>query len=368
MIRWILAFIIVAISLAASHFLIDEKGYVLISVGNTTVEGTIISFLVWAGICFTVLYLAFITLRILFRMYGKTTGFWRGKKALKAQQVWQQGLWASINDDAAAVQSTFNKGQAPEEWQDAQQALLAKAALQQGDKAQALAHLQNISDAAQSKVPKLWLDANQNEQALALLDAPMAEKKPTQAAVSSYLAGLLQAGKHAELATAINQHYKRLDWSQAQWQAFMSRWFTANAEQAIGQFEQLPKALKVQSEALYMQSQASAGQWQNLLPTLQKWLKKGQYQAFADVVVHAKNPDVKLRSSLQDALKKHPEQPQLLFAMGCLANAAGEYELAAKVFDNCQLTELDRTHLKPVLNSYEQTLQFQKAYLLLAAK
>ena len=51
MIRWILAFIIVAISLAASHFLIDEKGYVLISVGNTTVEGTIISFLVWAGIC-----------------------------------------------------------------------------------------------------------------------------------------------------------------------------------------------------------------------------------------------------------------------------------------------------------------------------
>ena len=191
MIRWILAFITVAISLAASHALIDEKGYVLIALGNTTIEGTIISFLVWASICFTVLYLMFITLRALLRMYGKTKGFWRGKKALQAQQVWLQGLWASINDDAAVVQSTFKKGQAPEEWQDAQQALLAKAALQQGDKAQALAHLQSISDAAQSRVPKLWLDANQNEQALALLDAPMAEKKPTQAAVSSYLAGLL---------------------------------------------------------------------------------------------------------------------------------------------------------------------------------
>jgi HemY protein len=368
MIRAILAFALVAAALAAGHLLIDEKGYVLIAFNNTTIEGTIVAFVIMFVLGFIALWLVFKLLKTLLRMYGKTTGFWRSKKALKAQQVWQQGLWASINDDAAAVQSTFNKGQAPEEWQDAQQALLAKAALQQGDKAQALAHLQNISDSAQSKVPKLWLDANQNEQALALLDAPMAEKKPTQAAVSSYLAGLLQAEKHAELATAINQHYKRLDWSQAQWQAFMARWFAANAEQAIGQFEQLPKALKVQSEAIYMQSQASAGQWQNLLPTLQKWLKKGQYQAFADVVVHAKNPDVKLRSSLQDALKKHPEQPQLLFAMGCLANAAGEYELAAKVFDNCQLTELDKAHLKPVLNSYEQTQQFQKAYLLLAAK
>jgi HemY protein len=179
--------------------------------------------------------------------------------------------------------------------------------------------------------------------------------------------GLLQAQRHKEIASAIRQHYKRLEWTTVQWSSFMISWFNANTEQAIAQFEQLPKALKSQNETLYMQSQASLGQWQTILPTLQKWLKKGYFQAFSEVVVNAKNPDIKLRSSLQEALKKHPEQPQLLFAMGCLANAAGEYELAAKVFDNCQLTELDKAHLKPVLNSYEQTRQFQKAYLLLLA-
>ena len=362
MIRSVSIVFAIVIAMAGGHLLIDEKGYVLIAYNNTTIEATIVALVIMLLCALLIGAMLLKLVRLLWHLYAKTTGHFDSQRQRKANLAWQQALWANLNDDNTLVQASFKNCNAPTQWQDFQYALLAKSALQLGERTQALTYLTTMSDEAQMKVPKLWLQADQNDRALALLAAPMQQKKPSAEVVINYLDGLLQADKLPELMDALTKKHKQTNWSHAQWRAFFHRFFKVAQQQGTLYYDQLPKALKRDAELPYFQSIAEHADLKSIQPTLLKWLNKGMYDKVSQVLGTAQSGDTQLMSAIQNKLKKSPDNNELLVCLACAANAQQDYDLAAKIFDNIPSTQFDTKWRKFALLSYEQTQQYQKAY------
>ncbi|MBD1582686.1 heme biosynthesis HemY N-terminal domain-containing protein [Pseudoalteromonas sp. S16_S37] len=359
----LLIFVFAAV-LASGHLLVGDAGYVLIAFGKTTLEGTVYSF---GALLLMVLILLLILKAVvgwLWKGYRSTTGHFSNKKRIKSEQALTDAIWGVLNDDVQMIKSAFTKNDAPMQWQDQQHAMLAKAALQSGEQAEALQHLQAMSDESQAQVPKLWLNANQSEQALALLSQPMQQKKPNAAAVSSYLDGLLHEQQLADVVTTLSSKYKQLDLATMQWHSFFKRFFDSAKQQASDYFSQLPKAVQAHAQLAYLQSMAGQSCLENVHDVLIKLLKKGQFSQLAQVLAYAKGADIKLTQAIQTQLKKKPEHSELLFCLACMANAEGDFELATKIFASLPEQDWQRYWIEPALYSFEQTGQFQRAYQL----
>ena len=66
----------------------------------------------------------------------------------------------------------------------------------------------------------------------------------------------------------------------------------------------------------------------------------------------------------QDVLKKDTENTDLLLALACLANAHGEYDLAARVFDKALNADNRHAYLQQAVLSYSKSAQPEKALVL----
>ena len=67
---WLIILIVaVVVVIAVTPFVLDEKGYVLISFNNTTIEGTIVSFCIMAVLSAAVLYFSYKLTRYLLSIY-----------------------------------------------------------------------------------------------------------------------------------------------------------------------------------------------------------------------------------------------------------------------------------------------------------
>ena len=67
---------------------------------------------------------------------------------------------------------------------------------------------------------------------------------------------------------------------------------------------------------------------------------------------------------MQDVLKKDTENTDLLLALACLANAHGEYDLAARVFDKALNADNRNAYLQQAVLSYSKSAQPEKALVL----
>jgi HemY protein len=368
MIRVTISIIAMTVAMATGHLLIDEKGYVLIAYNDVTIEATIVAMAIMCCLLTIGIWVAVKIVKLFWCFYRKSTGHFGQKRAMKASQAWQQALWASVNDDNEQVKLAFKRHDAPNQWQDYQFALLAKSALQQGDQATALQHLTAMSEDAQSKVPKLWLQADKGEQALSLLETPMQQKKPKPTQVETYLESLLLEQKYDELFKTLNDKHKQVTWSAQYWQSFFKRLFTQIQAQTEEYYQQLPKVLKGYAEQTYLESMAAKGQIKQVRSVLLKWLKKGLYREVAAVISVANEGDLQLTQAIQIRLKKQPDHPDLLVCLACMANVDGDFELAAKIFDNINKSDWYTGWTNMALYSYEQTRQYQKAYELAMLK
>jgi len=113
MIRIIIGLIIFLSAMAISPFLIDEKGYILIAMGNTTIELTVLS----AGIMLTLLFIALIlSLKILRGGLNFSFGTWN-KMAFAGQRRgianFNKGLAAYMLEDYSQAEELFSKSAIP---------------------------------------------------------------------------------------------------------------------------------------------------------------------------------------------------------------------------------------------------------------
>ncbi|KAF7787578.1 HemY protein [Pseudoalteromonas rubra] len=364
MTRTLISIIVLLGVLAAGHLLIDEKGYLLIAVNNHTIETSLFALAVI--VIFAVLLGALVlsVLGALWRTFARSRGWLKGRKNKRQQQALEAAVWACINGDDAQLQQALAIAELPAQWQDQQRAMAARVALQQQQSAQALAQLQGMSPESQGQVAKLWLKANQGEQALSLLGAQMDEKKVPDNVVASYLDALIQAEQREQALTLIQQRHKQLRWSEARWKKHLNALLAIDDSSAQATFNALPKALRPMAAGALTQQALRHGQFDAVRGDLLKYLKKGLYQQLAEALQYAGSSDPELRKLIQAALQKQPEQPELLFSLACLANAQGEYELAAKIFDTLANSPWQTLWQQQAQRAYAQTGQFDKAYLL----
>ncbi|MEI5640160.1 MULTISPECIES: heme biosynthesis HemY N-terminal domain-containing protein [unclassified Pseudoalteromonas] len=364
MIANVVTFLLILVALAAGHLLIDEKGYVLIAFDNTTIEGTIVSFSILALLAVFGLLLLVKVLRFGWHSVMKTQGHFSRKRRLKAEQAWQESLWLLINDDIEQAANLLKSVPQPAERQDFVQAIAARAALQSGDVVRANTELEAISDQHQGQLASLWLAANNNEQALALLQQKVTVKKPSTAAISSYIKACIAAQQGQEAISTIAQWHKKLRWESQQWQSMFEQIFSQAPEQADELFAMLPKALQAKASTALYQVKLQQGDIAQLTGTLKKLLKQGQYHQLSSLLSHTTAADLSLKTAIQQQLKKTPEDQELLFALACLCNAEGDHELAAKIFDSLSAQPWQPRWSQQGQLAYQQTQQFEKAYLI----
>jgi len=131
MIRIILGLVIFLAAMAISPFLIDEKGYILIAMGDLTIELTVLS----AGIMLTLLFIALIiSLKLLRGGLNFSFGTWN-KIAFAGQRRaianFNKGLAAYMLEDYSQAEELFSKSAIPSKRKQSAYLLAASASAKQ---------------------------------------------------------------------------------------------------------------------------------------------------------------------------------------------------------------------------------------------
>ncbi|KZN60282.1 heme biosynthesis protein HemY [Pseudoalteromonas luteoviolacea] len=370
MIRLIGVLLLFFAVLASSHLLIDEKGYVLVSFNQYTVESTLVSLLFMLVVGMFAVWLIAKAFKVFWRALGGLSRRRFKKRQQREEDAFEQSVWALINNQPDSLGYTLQLSEFPSKWRDQQLAIQAKAALYAGKKVVAREYLQQLSESAQSKVSELWLAAEQDNQALSTL-APQAQmKKATPTELNAYISALLQAKDWDTLQSTIEQRHKQLHWSDAQWSQFFTSYFEAilrHSDKDIHVLHSaLPRALRAQSQEAYIRTCVRFGQLEVVRKELLKMLKKSQFLALAETLQFAGGGDIEVRKAIQAQLKKHPEHTELLFCLACMANGEGDHGLAAQIFDSLSNSPWQSLWQHQAEIAFAKTGQFEKAYLLLS--
>lgn len=359
--------VLIVIALAVAPFLLDEKGYVLISYNNTTIEGTIVAFVVMLVLLLVGSYLAYKLLRYLVSIYRKTKHGFFARSQERKQATIEQALWSMINDEHEHVEQALAKNSVPEAYQDIRLALLAKAALAQQQIDQARQYLFEISPEQQLKVAKLWLASGNSSAIESQLRVNAESKTASQLELKLYIEVLIQQQHFNALEGFLPRLLRKKVLTDEQWNHVYSAYFSScSPDEMTAKYQQLPKKLRTYAHIAYLTEMAKAGQLAVIEGDLIKMIRDDdKHLQLAEILSVASTADAhKLQSSLQERLKKDDNNNALLLALACLANAQGDYDLAAKIFDKALNAKNMHKYLPQAALSYKKSAQLDKALVL----
>ncbi len=366
MIGLIILIIALVVVLAAAPFLLDEKGYVLISFNNTTIEGTIVSFAVLTIAVLVVSYLTYKLVRYLFSIYRNTKHGFFARSQGRKQAAIEQALWSVINDDYAQIEQALSS-KVPDQYQDIRLALLAKAALANNQTDKALEYLFDINPEQQLKVAKLWLASGNSSAIESQLRVIAESKKATALELKIYTEVLVQQQHFSALEAFLPRLLRKKVLTNEQWHRVFNAYFASfPVDEVTAKYKQLPKKLHSYAYSAYLTQMAAAGQLSVIENDLIKMVKhEEQHAQLANILSKATTANArKLQTSIQDRLKKDEQNNSLLLALACLANAQGDYDLAARVFDKALNNENKKQYMQQAKLSYEKSAQLDKALVL----
>jgi HemY protein len=367
MIGLIVFIVLIVMVLAVAPFLLDEKGYVLISYNSTTIEGTIVSFVVMIALLLAGSYLIYKLLRYLVSIYRNTKHGFFARSEERKQAALEQALWSMINDENAQVEQALAKNSVPQGYQDIRLALLAKAALGQQNIDQARQYLFEISPEQQLKVAKLWLASGNSSAIESQLRVNAESKKASLLELKLYTEVLVQQQHFNALEVFLPRLLRKKALTEEQWTRVFNAYFASQSDDEMtAKYQQLPKKLRACAHIAYLTQMAKAGQVADIEDALIKMVKQDdQHLQLAEILSVAKTAEAhKLQNSIQERLKKDDNNNALLLALACLANAQGDYDLAAKVFDKALNSENKDKYLPQAALSYKKSSQPDKALVL----
>jgi len=367
MIGLIIFIVAIVLVLAITPFVLDEKGYVLISFNNTTIEGTIVSFCIMAALSAAALYLTYKLVRYCLSIYRNTKhGFFARSQERKHAAI-EQALWSLINDDYEQVESALSSNSVPAKFDDIRLALLAKAALANNQPDKALEYLFEISPEQQLKVAKLWLASGDSSVIEPQIRMAAESKKATVLELKLYTEVLVQQQHFKILEDFLPRLLRKDALSDKQWQQVFLAYFAAQAsDELTSKYQQLGKKLQAHAHTAYLTQMAKTGQLASIENALIKMLKHAKHHTeLADILREAAPSNAyKLQSSIQERLKKDEHNNALLLALACLANAQGDYDLAARVFDKALNSDNKSQYRQQAILSYKHSAQIDKALVL----
>ena len=366
MIGLIIFIVAIVLVLAITPFVLDEKGYVLISFNNTTIEGTIVSFCIMAALSTAALYLTYKLVRYCLSIYRNTKhGFFARSQERKHAAI-EQALWSLINDDYEQVESALSSNSVPAKFDDIRLALLAKAALANNQPDKALERLFEISPEQQLKVAKLWLASGDSSVIEPQIRVAAESKKATVLDLKLYTEVLVQQQHFKLLEDFLPRLLRKNALNDTQWQQVFLAYFAAQAnDELTAKYQHLGKKLQAHAHTAYLTQMAKVGQLASIENELVKLLKQKQHEQLAHILSEAAPSNAyKLQSSIQERLKKDEHNNALLLALACLANAQGDYDLAARVFDKALNSENKAQYRQQAILSYKHSAQLDKALVL----
>jgi HemY protein len=367
MIRFLLIIIAIAACLGIAPFFIDQKGYVLIAFNNTTVEGTIWGVTALFLLAFAAIFLLYKLVRYLWSLYSHTRHRFFARSEERKHAAIEQGIWSLINNDYTELELALENNSVAEQWNDVRYALLAKAALANNNREQAISYLDKISQDKQLKVANLWVASGETSTIFADLKALAERKKASSLELKMYAHVLMQEKKWSALNEFMPRLLRKKALSDNEWRQLFDHYFSAQpSSELTTRYEQLAKNLKPLAEVSYFSAMARVGDLNKIELSLIKMLKKPlQHKDLARILRASTAGDaLKLQTSLQDILKKDTENTDLLLALACLANAHGQYDLAARVFDKALNADNRDEYLQQAVLSYSKSAQPDKALVL----
>jgi HemY protein len=367
MIGLIILIVAIVAVIAITPFALDEKGYVLISFNNTTIEGTIVSFCIMAIVTAIVLYLTYKLIRYLLSIYHNTKHGFFARSQERKQAAIEQALWSAINDDYEHVEQALSGNSVPDKFDDIRLALLAKAALANNQTDKALERLFEISPEHQLKVAKLWLASGDSSAIESQMRVSAESKKATALELKLYTEVLVQQQHFSALEEFLPRLLRQKVFSSEQWTRVFSAYFSAQpVDKITSKYKQLPKKLQAYAHTAYLATMASAGQLIEVEGDLIKMVKHNdQHEQLAFILNGATNGNaIKLQTSIQERLKKDDNNNALLLGLACLANVQGDYDLAARVFDKALNPENKKQFSQQAALSYKNSAQAEKALVL----
>ncbi|MBQ4834106.1 heme biosynthesis protein HemY [Pseudoalteromonas sp. MMG010] len=366
MIGLILFIVALVLVMAVAPYILDEKGYVLISFNHTTIEGTIIGFCGTVILVLIFMYLLYKLGRYLWSIYSKSKHRFFAKGEERKQATIENALYSAINDDYEALEHVLANSRVPSEYKDIRLALLAKAALANQKVEKALSYLTEISPKQQLKVAKLWLASGESGMIEPQLKVLAEHKKASVLELKLYSEVLVQQQHWDKLDALLPRLVRKKVFVENQWDAIFTQYFSSiDSLDKTTKFRALPKKLQPLAETAYWQTMINAGLIAEIEPALIKLFKQQQYKQLATLLISIPSGEAtKLYMCLQESLKKDDSNTALLLSLACLANAQGDYDLAARVFDKALNSDNKERYIQQATLSYKQSSQPEKALIL----
>ena len=390
MIRLVILLLIFFTVMALSPFLIDEKGYILIAMGDLTIESTVLSAIIMLTLGFIVLLFS---LKLLRGSVNFSFGAWRtiafaGQRRGIAN--FNKGLAAYVLEDYAQAEQLFSKSASPSKRKQSAYLLAAAASEKQGLETNTT-HYLNLLEQETSKLKEVGLESvivkvklllNQkkdeaNSKARALIDEHHKfighDVRLLTLEIDLCLAEKRFDAAITNLKTARKQKSISLEqihtWESTAYYGLFNQCLTEHdAEQLASNWQQISRKLKQQESILfaYCQVLAEHNAIKPLNNVLLPLLKKSPS---ADVLKQIRMFPFKQADDLiavaQKQLHKNIHSGKWLSCLGHLALHSAQYAMSEKAFRSLVKLESDNYGVqydKLDLAAFAQALSAQEQH------
>ena len=379
MIRLFLLLVIIGAAMVCGPLLAGNKGYVLIAIGDYTIEMTVIS----AGILALLLYgVLWCTERLLLRLFhikGSTRRWFSERRRRKARERTVAGTLALAEGQFQQAETLMRKS-AP----DSDQALLnylsaAEAAQAQGQTERRDAYLQQAAEqhpraslAVSLIRARLLLRQKQYSEAETLLQS-LDQAHPQHAVIQQLLKECyLALGHWSQLLALLPQLSKRKQLSADELQQlqqqiypplFTERAASAGRDGVMALWQELPRALRqdATTQAAAAMALIGLGDEVQAQEILLEGVRRSLSPYLLAVVPQLQQPAPKLLAQLQKSEQSAEPSADLLQAIGILLLRQREMEQAQAYLERAVALQPQATAYRALAELMEQQRLFEKA-------
>ncbi len=379
MIRLFLLLVIIGAAMVCGPLLAGNKGYVLIAIGDYTIEMTVIS----AGILALLLYgVLWCTERLLLRLFhikGSTRRWFTERRRRKARERTLAGTLALAEGQFQQAETLMRKS-AP----DSDQALLnylsaAEAAQAQGQTERRDAYLQQAAEqhpraslAVSLIRARLLLRQKQYSEAETLLQS-LDQAHPQHAVIQQLLKECyLALGHWSQLLALLPQLSKRKQLSADELQQlqqqiypplFTERAASAGRDGVMALWQELPRALRqdATTQAAAAMALIGLGDEVQAQEILLEGVRRALSPSLLAVVPQLQQPAPKLLAQLQKSEQSAEPSADLLQAIGILLLRQREMEQAQAYLERAVALQPQATAYRALAELMEQQRLFEKA-------
>ena len=379
MIRLFLLLVVIGAAMVCGPLLAGNKGYVLIAIGDYTIEMTVIS----AGILALLLYgVLWCTERLLLRLFhikGSTRRWFSERRRRKARERTLAGTLALAEGQFQQAETLMRKS-AP----DSDQALLnylsaAEAAQAQGQTERRDAYLQQAAEqhpraslAVSLIRARLLLRQKQYSEAETLLQS-LDQAHPQHAVIQQLLKECyLALGHWSQLLALLPQLSKRKQLSADELQQlqqqiypplFTERAASAGRDGVMALWQELPRALRqdATTQAAAAMALIGLGDEVQAQEILLEGVRRSLSPSLLAVVPQLQQPAPKLLAQLQKSEQSAEPSADLLQAIGILLLRQREMEQAQAYLERAVALQPQATAYRALAELMEQQRLFEKA-------